>query len=123
MIARFDNVMFASLQPSDFLRSVCLHCREMSIVHMRPLKAAGLSFNFGNVIQVVMSVSRCMLQHNVWWFDSIFLSPACFPPGISDGHKIIDLIEKCLCWLAKFYKEIPFPHYTGLFTLWCNTGF
>ena len=44
---------------------VCLHCREMSIVHMRPLKAAGLSFNFGNVIQVVMSVSRCMLQHNV----------------------------------------------------------
>ena len=47
--ARFDNVMFAYLQPSDFLRSVCLHCREMSMIHMRPLKAAGLSFNFGNV--------------------------------------------------------------------------
>ena len=65
MSAHFDNVMFASLQPSDFLQNVCLHCREMSMIHMRPLKAAGLSFNFGNVIQVVMSVSRCMLQHNV----------------------------------------------------------
>ena len=113
MSARFDNVMFASLQPSDFLRSVCLHCREMSSVHMHPLKAAGLSFNFGNMIQVVMSVSRCMfnIMSDLWWFDSIFLSPACFPPGISDGRKIIDLIEKCLSWLAKFYKEIPFPHY------------
>ena len=38
-----------------------------------PLKAAGLSFNFGNWLQVVMSVSRCMLQRNVWplvvWFN------------------------------------------------------
>ena len=78
MSARFDNVMFASLQPSDFLQSVCLHCREMSMIHMRPLKAAGLSFNFGNVIQVVMSVSRCMLQHNVWplvvWFNILVTS-------------------------------------------------
>ena len=31
------------------------------------LKAAVLSFNFGNVTtSIVMSVSRCMLQHNVW---------------------------------------------------------
>ena len=58
MSARFDNVMFASLQPSDFLRSVCLHWREMSMIHMCPLKAAGLSFNFGMVIQVVMSVGQ-----------------------------------------------------------------
>ena len=29
---------------------------------MCALKAAGLSFNFSNVIQVVMSVSRCMLR-------------------------------------------------------------
>ena len=54
MSAHFDNVMFASLQPSDFLRSVCLHCREMSMIHMHPLKAVGLSFNFGNVIQVIV---------------------------------------------------------------------
>ena len=25
---------------------------------------------------------------DLWWFDSIFLSPACFPLGISDGRKI-----------------------------------
>ena len=86
--ACFD--MFASLQPSDFLRSVCLHCREIS--------------------------SDVSLQMYTSWplmVDSIFLLPACFPPGISDGCKIIDLIEKFLCRHAQ---------YTELFTLWCNTG-
>ena len=66
MSAHFDNVMFASLQPSDFLRSVCLHALQRNEYDSHAsTEAAGLSFNFGNVIQVVMSVSRCMLQHNV----------------------------------------------------------
>ena len=82
---------------------------------MRPLKAASLSFNFGNDTSsdVSLQMYASTIMSDLWWFDSIFLSPACFPPGISDGRKIIDLIEKCLFWLAKFYKEIPFPH-TGL---------
>ena len=87
---------------------------------MCALKAAGLSFNFSNVIQVVMSVSRCMLRLT---FGGLILYSCHQHASHLVYQMAANLIEKCLSWLAKFYKEIPFPHYTGLFTLWCNTGF
>ena len=34
LTARFGNVMFTAYQPSDFLRGVCLCCREMRMIYM-----------------------------------------------------------------------------------------
>ena len=60
------------------------------MIYMRPLKAAGLSFNFGNVTTSsdVSLPDVCFnIISDLWWFDSIFLSLACFSPGISDGQQ------------------------------------
>ena len=78
LTARFGNVMFTAYQPSDFLRGVCLCCREMRMIYMHHWKQQAWVSISAMWLQVVMSVSRCMLQHNVWplvvWFNILVTS-------------------------------------------------
>ena len=68
LTACYDHVMFASQQPSDcdFLRGVCLHCRKIGMIYMRYWKQKAWAWISAMWLQVVMSISRCTLLHNVW---------------------------------------------------------
>ena len=78
LTARFGNVMFAAYQPSDFLWGVCLCYREMRMIYMHHWKQQAWVSISAMWLQVVMSVSRCMLQRNVWplvvWFNILVTS-------------------------------------------------
>ena len=62
LISSSEHVMFASQQPSDcdFLRGVCLHCREMGMIYMRHWKQKAWVWISEMWLQVVMSVSGSM---------------------------------------------------------------
>ena len=68
LTACYDHTMFASQQPSDcdFLRGVCLHCRKIGMIYMHYWKQKAWAWISAMWLQVVMSISRCTLLHNVW---------------------------------------------------------
>ena len=81
--ACYDHVMFASQQLSDcyLLRGVSLHCREMGMIYVCCWKQKAWVWISAMWLQVMMSVSKCMLLHNVWplvvWYN--ILVPSMFP--------------------------------------------
>ena len=62
----------------NFLRGVCLHCREMGMIYMCHWKQNAWVWISAMWIPVVMSVSRCRLLHNAWllvlWFNILVTS-------------------------------------------------
>ena len=68
LTACYGYVMFAPQQPSEceFLRGVYLHCREMGMIYVRHWKQKAWVWISAMWLQLVVSVFRCTLLHNVW---------------------------------------------------------